>query len=214
MLWNALLLAMREIRRNVMRSFLTILGIVIGVAAVITMVTIGGGATVQVTEQIASLGSNLLMITPGQRLGMGQRSAAAAFDLEDVEAIARDINNISAVAPSSSQAVTVIAGNENWSTSGTGTNNQYFKVGNWTFKLGRPFTGSELRAGKAVCILGETVHKELFGRQNPLGQKIRLAKLSCQVIGLLEAKGQSIRGTEGKNNGTYSDFCPFTRQNP
>jgi len=196
MLWNALLLAMREIRRNVMRSFLTILGIVIGVAAVITMVTIGGGATVQVTEQIASLGSNLLMITPGQRLGMGQRSAAAAFGLDDAEAIARDINNIAAVAPSSTQAVTVIAGNENWSTSATGTNNQYFKAGNWTFKLGRPFTERELRAGKAVCILGETVRKELFGRQSPLGQRIRLAKLSCQVIGLLEAKGQSLRGSD------------------
>ena len=86
MIWNALLLAMREIRRNIMRSFLTILGIVIGVAAVIIMVTIGGGATVQVTEQISSLGSNLLMVSPGQRLGMGQRSAAAAFEMDDVRA--------------------------------------------------------------------------------------------------------------------------------
>ena len=99
MLWNALLLAMREIRRNVMRSFLTVLGIVIGVAAVIIMVTIGGGATVQVTEQIASLGSNLLMVSPGQRMGMGQRSSASAFRVNDAEAIFREIGNISAVAP-------------------------------------------------------------------------------------------------------------------
>jgi putative ABC transport system permease protein len=196
MIWNALLLAIREIRRNVMRSFLTVLGIVIGVAAVIIMVTIGGGATVQVTEQIASLGSNLLMITPGQRMGMGQRSAAAAFDKDDVEAISRDINSIVVVAPSSSQGATVVSGNENWSTNITGTTNQYFKAGNWTFETGRPFSESEMRSGKAVCILGETVRKELFGGQSPLGQKIRMAKLSCQIIGLLQAKGQTTRGTD------------------
>ncbi|MCW9046664.1 MAG: ABC transporter permease [Gammaproteobacteria bacterium] len=196
MLWNALLLAMREIRRNIMRSFLTILGIVIGVAAVIIMVTIGGGATAQVTEQISSLGSNLLMVSPGQRLGMGQRSSAAAFRMDDAEAISREISNISAVAPSSTQGATVVFGNENWSTSISGSTNEFFKAGNWTFKSGRPFTDSELRAGKAVCIIGETVRKELFGRQNPLDQKIRLAKLSCQIIGLLEAKGQSAMGTD------------------
>jgi putative ABC transport system permease protein len=196
MLWNALLLAMREIRRNIMRSFLTILGIVIGVAAVIIMVTIGGGATVQVTEQISSLGSNLLMVSPGQRLGMGQRSAAAAFEMDDVQAIAREINSIAAVAPSSYQGATVVFGNENWSTNITGTTNQYFKVGNWTFNSGRSFTESEQRAGKAVCILGQSVRKELFGGQDPLGQKIRLAKFSCQVIGLLDAKGQSTMGTD------------------
>lgn len=196
MIWNALLLAMREIRRNIMRSFLTILGIVIGVAAVIIMVTIGGGATVQVTEQISSLGSNLLMVSPGQRMGMGQRSAAAAFEMDDVQAIAREINSIAAVAPSSYQGATVVFGNENWSTNITGTTNQYFKVGNWTFNSGRSFTESEQRAGKAVCILGQSVRKELFGGQDPLGQKIRLAKFSCQVIGLLEAKGQSTMGTD------------------
>jgi putative ABC transport system permease protein len=196
MIWNALSLAMREIRRNIMRSFLTILGIVIGVAAVIIMVTIGGGATVQVTEQISSLGSNLLMVSPGQRLGMGQRSAAAAFEMDDVRAIAREINSIAAVAPSSYQGATVVFGNENWSTNITGTTNQYFKVGNWTFNSGRSFTESEQRAGKAVCILGQSVRKELFGGQDPLGQKIRLAKFSCQVIGLLDAKGQSTMGTD------------------
>ena len=196
MLWNALLLAMREIRRNVMRSFLTILGIVIGVAAVIIMVTIGGGATVQVTKQITSLGSNLLMVSPGQRMGMGQRSEAVQFDLDDSDAIAREIASIKAVAPVSAQAVTAVFGNENWSTNVTGTNNQYFQVGNWTLAMGRQFTNNEARAGKAVCILGETVRKELFGGQTPLGSKIRLEKLSCQIIGLLEAKGQSTMGMD------------------
>tara|TARA_R110002033_G_scaffold1798_4_gene13999 strand:- start:126 stop:1331 length:1206 start_codon:yes stop_codon:yes gene_type:complete len=196
MLWNALLLAMREIRRNVMRSFLTVLGIVIGVAAVIIMVTIGGGATQQVTQQISSLGSNLLMVSPGQRMGMGQRSSASAFRLDDAEAISREISNISAVAPSASQSVTVVFGNENWSTSISGSTNQLFEAGNWEFKSGRQFVESELRAGKAVCIIGETVRKELFGEQNPIGQKIRLEKLSCEVIGLLNSKGQSTMGMD------------------
>lgn len=196
MLWNALLLALREIRRNMMRSFLTVLGIVIGVAAVITMVTIGGGATVQVTEQIASLGSNLLMVTPGQRMGMGQRSAAPAFEKDDALAIARDISSVAAVAPSSSQGITAVYGNENWSTSVTGIDNQYFGVRNWVVESGRQFMENELRAGKAVCILGATVSKELFGGLDPIGQTVRLKKISCQVIGLLKDKGLSTMGTD------------------
>jgi putative ABC transport system permease protein len=196
MWWNALLLAWREIRRNMMRSFLTILGVVIGVAAVITMVTLGSGATARITEQIASLGSNLLMIRPGQRMGPGLSSAAAPFKVDDAETIAREINTIAAVAPSSSYPLTAIFGNGNWSTAVTGVDNQYFTVRNWTIEAGRPFIDSELRAGKAVCILGATVRKKLFGGQDPLGSHIRLHKLSCQVIGLLEAKGQSMMGSD------------------
>ncbi|MDH5298615.1 MAG: ABC transporter permease, partial [Desulfobulbaceae bacterium] len=194
MLWNAFLLALREIRRNVLRSCLTILGIVIGVAAVITMVTIGGGATVQVTDQIASLGSNLLIVRPGQHMGMGQRGAAPPFKLEDAEAIGREITAVATVAPSSSQASTVVFGNANWSSSVNGADNRYFTVRNLTIKEGRLFSEGELRAGRAVCILGETVRKQLFGSQSPMGSKIRLDKISCQVIGLLEAKGQSATG--------------------
>ncbi|MBN1420795.1 MAG: ABC transporter permease [Planctomycetes bacterium] len=196
MLWVTILLALREIRRNVMRSFLTILGIVIGVASVITMVTLGGGATVQVTQQIASLGSNLLMINPGKRMGPGQGSAASPFKLRDAEAIARDIRSIAAVAPVSSQPAVAIVGNENWSTTVTGTDNQFLKVRNWSIQGGREFSDSELRAGSAVCIIGETIRKKLFGALEPLGSRIRLGKLSFQVIGLLESKGQSGMGTD------------------
>ena len=196
MIWNTILLALREIRRNIMRSFLTMLGIVIGVGAVITMVTIGGGATVQVTEQIASLGSNLLMVTPGKRLGPGQTSTASPFKLKDAEAIARDVSSVVAVAPASSRSITAVFGNANWSTTVTGTENQYFKVRNLSIKAGRQFSDSELRAGAAVCILGETVCKKLFGGQEVLGSKIRLKKLTCEVIGLLEPKGQSTMGTD------------------
>jgi putative ABC transport system permease protein len=149
MLWDTIFLALREIRRNVMRSFLTILGIVIGVASVITMVTLGSGATVQVTQQIASLGSNLLMVTPGQRMGPGQ-AVAAPFRLKDAEAIAREVPSVAAVAPASSQAVTAILSNENWTTTATGTNNQYLQVRSWSLKEGRLFSDSELRAGASA----------------------------------------------------------------
>ncbi|MCP5313417.1 MAG: ABC transporter permease [Chromatiaceae bacterium] len=196
MLWNALLLALREIRRNMLRSSLTILGIVIGVAAVIVMVTIGRGATIQVTEQIASLGSNLLMITPGQRIGMGQRSSAPAFEAADAEAVAREVGNIASVAPSATKAITAVVGNKNWSTRATGMDNRYFDVANWQIAAGRRFSDVELHAGRAVCVLGATVVKELFGTQDPLGSKVRLEKFSCQVEGVLAAKGQSTMGSD------------------
>lgn len=196
MLANSILLALREIRRNVLRSALTILGIVIGVAAVIIMVTIGAGATAQVTEQIASLGSNLLMIRVGQRMGHGQDSAAPPFDLADAHAISSEIPAITAVAPSASQRVTTVYSNTNWSTSATGIDNQFFTVRNWTIQSGRRFFESELRAGKTVCVIGATVAKELFGGQNPLENNIRMGNFSCEVVGLLEAKGQSTFGSD------------------
>jgi putative ABC transport system permease protein len=196
MLLNAFLLAMRALRRNVMRSFLTILGIVIGVAAVITMVTIGSGATVQVTQQIASLGSNLLMIRVGQRMGMGMGGAAPAFKVADAEAIGRDVGSLAGVSASASQGVTVIFGNENWSTQAWGVDGQWFTVRNWPTQSGREFLDTELRAGKAVCIVGATIRAKLFGGQDPIGSKIRLQKLSCQVVGVLEPKGQSTMGTD------------------
>jgi putative ABC transport system permease protein len=193
-----MLLALREIRRNLMRSSLTILGIVIGVAAVITMVTLGRGATAQVTSDIAKLGTNLLQVRPGQhRHGPGGTQAEAKmFEVADAEAIAREISGLAAVAPIASQGIQAIYGNENWSTVVTGGNNAYLQVRNWLLESGRHFTDGELRAGKAVCILGATVGKELFGGQNPIGATIRLEKLACQVIGVLESKGQSGFGSD------------------
>jgi putative ABC transport system permease protein len=177
-----------------MRSFLTILGIVIGVAAVIIMVTLGSGATVQVTEQIASMGSNLLMVVPGQMGPM--RGSAPPFKLADADAIRRDIAGLNAVAPAASKSVTAIFANENWSTMATGSTNDYFTAGNWVIARGRTFIASELRAGMAACVIGETVRKELFGGQDPIGAKLRLEKFSCDVVGLLEAKGQGAMGRD------------------
>ncbi|MGE5152972.1 MAG: ABC transporter permease [Bdellovibrio bacteriovorus] len=196
MLWNSLLLAVREIRRNVLRSFLTLLGIVIGVAAVIVMVTLGEGATLSVRQQIASMGTNLLIAHPGQRRGPGMSSQAPAFSLADVQALRRDVPALAAVAPAASSAMTAVSGNANWSTTVSGVDEQYLSARAWPLTAGRGFTESELRAGKAVCLLGDTVRRELFGGQDPLGSRVRLKSISCQVIGLLEAKGQSSMGSD------------------
>ena len=196
MLGNAILLSLREIKRNVLRSFLTILGIVIGVGAVITMVTIGGGATAQVTEQIASMGSNILIVSPGKRIGPGQSTTPTPFKMSDAQAIASDIDSLAAAVPISSQSVTAIFGSENWSTTVRATDNQYFKAANRSIKAGRPFTDSELRAGAAICSGGDTVRKRLFGGGNFLRERIRLQKLSCEVIGLLDTKGQNSMGQD------------------
>ena len=198
MLKETILLALREIRRNLMRSSLTILGIVIGVAAVITMVTLGRGATMKVTSDIGKLGTNLLQIRTGQhRHGPGgTQSSGNMFKIEDSDSIAREISGLAAVAPMASQNTQAIYGNENWVTSVIGSTRAYLQVRNWQLESGRLFTDGELRGGKDVCILGATVRKELFGGQNPLGNTIRLKKLSCQVIGVLESKGQSSFGTD------------------
>jgi putative ABC transport system permease protein len=196
MIGNTILLALREIRRNVLRSFLTILGIVIGVGAVITMVTIGGGATLQVQQQIAAMGSNLLMVTPGKRMGPGQATGATPFKEADVEAIIAEISDIAAVAPVSTSSLKAIWGNENWTTTVTGTDNRYLRITNRALGLGRNFHDGELRAGAAVCIIGETVRKKLLGRQDPLGERIRLQNFSCEVVGLLKEKGQSSMGQD------------------
>jgi putative ABC transport system permease protein len=198
MWWETILLALREIRRNLMRSSLTILGIIIGVAAVITMVTLGGGVTAKVTSDIAKLGTNLLLVRPGQghHGPGGTRSTADAFEVSDAEAIALEIYGLAAVAPVASQVVQGIYGNENWSTTVMGSTNAYLTVRDWLLEKGRTFTDSENRGGKAACILGATVRKELFGGQDPIGAVIRLGKLSFQVVGLLAAKGQSSFGTD------------------
>ena len=197
MWWNTLLLSLREIRRNLMRSFLTVLGIVIGVAAVITMVTLGNGATRAVSDQISSLGSNLLMIRPGQRLGPTSDSAGAGpFKEADVQALAAQVSGIRAVAPSQTAAVVAVYAARNWSTRVTGTSNAYFETNNWRVAQGRTFTAAEERGGAAVCLIGATVQRELFGQQDPLGEQVRLKQFSCQVIGLLASKGQAAMGQD------------------
>ncbi len=198
MWWNSLLLALRSIRRNLLRSFLTVLGIVIGVSAVITMVTLGQGATQAVRNQIASLGSNLLQVRPGQRLGPGFGGLGVpAFVQADVEAIASQLSGVRSAAPEVRAGATAIVGARNWTTSAIGTTANYFDIGNWTLAAGRTFEPGEERAGSAVCLIGATVRRELFGATAmPLGQALRLKQFSCEVIGVLASKGQGAMGLD------------------
>ncbi|GAB4557232.1 MAG: ABC transporter permease [Rhizobacter sp.] len=194
---NTLLLALRSIRRNLLRSFLTILGIVIGVSAVITMVTLGNGATQSVQNQIAGLGTNLLMVRPGQRLGPGGGGGGApAFKEADALAVATQIGGILAVAPEARTGATVVANGRNWATSITGSTNSWFDTSNWTLSAGRRFADEELRAGAAVCVIGQTVRRELFGERDALGEQVRVKQFSCTVVGVLQSKGQAAMGND------------------
>lgn len=197
MIWNAFILALREIRRSAMRSFLTTLGIVIGVASVISMVMLGDATTAYVTQSISKLGSNMIVIRPGQdRHGPGGDTVAKRFTHDDLTAISREIPALKGVAPVSSKGMQVVYGNKNYSTSVDGSDNDYFNVKDWLFDEGRSFTNAELKGGKAVCVIGETIHKELFGTQTPLNASIRLGNFSCQVIGVLHPKGASMFGMD------------------
>jgi len=197
MIWNSLVLAVKQMRRNTMRSFLTVLGVVIGVSAVITMVSLGNGATKAVSDQIASLGSNLLIVMPGQRFGASRAGASArSFKLNDADAIRSQIGALKAVAPTASDSVTVVSAGKNWTTSITGTTDDYFTAGSWHLSSGRTFTGAEERTGKAVCVVGETVRKKLFGSQDPVGSDIRVKNFSCEIVGVLTSKGQASMGRD------------------
>jgi len=195
MLLKPPLLALRSIRRNLLRSFLTILGIVIGVSAVITMVTLGNGATLAVQNQISSLGTNLLQVRPGQRMGPGG-GGGAAFKEEDAAAISSQIGGIAAVAPEARTGATVVANGRNWTSSVIGSTNDWLITGNWKVGQGREFSDDELRAGSAVCLIGETVRRELFGSAAAVGAQLRVKQVSCEIIGLLASKGQGAFGND------------------
>jgi putative ABC transport system permease protein len=197
MIWNAFAIAVREIGRNLTRAFLTVLGIFIGVAAIITMVTLGQGATLAVKAQISSLGNNLLTLRPGA--GFGSRASSAGvpyFTEKDATIIGEQIAGIAAVAPVRSASLSTIYLQNARASSVTGTTPVYFQINKWNLAEGRFFTDADLRSGAAVCVIGNTVRKELFGSENPIGAKIRIGKASCDVIGLLVAKGQAGMGDQ------------------
>jgi putative ABC transport system permease protein len=200
MLFSVFMLALRSIRRNLLRSFLTILGIVIGVSAVITMVTLGNGATQAIKTQISGLGTNLLMVRPGQRMGPGSGGGGVPqFKESDAEAILSQIGGVAAVAPEGRASATVVANGRNWSTSVVGSSNAWFDTGNWKLASGRLFADDEQRAGAAVCIVGETVRREIYGGTlgiTGVGELLRVRQFSCTVIGVLAAKGQGGMGDQ------------------
>ncbi|MCE7892747.1 MAG: ABC transporter permease [Myxococcales bacterium] len=191
-----LVMALRQIRRNTLRSFLTMLGIVIGVGAVIALVTIGEGATAKVTADISKLGNNLLIVQPGGMRRSSGFQSAGGFTKDDVEAIRRDVPGAEKIAPTAGKQSLAVWGNRNWRTSVTGTTAEYLDVRAYTLADGRSFTEGEISAGQPLCLLGASVKKELFGTDAAVGETIRVDKLSCEVIGVLGAKGQSGMGQD------------------
>ena len=192
MLGTTFILAFRSITRHLMRSFLTTLGIIIGVAAVVTMVTLGQATTQAVQQQIASLGNNILQIRPGQGFGRGGGGPTPAnFTEQDVTAIRDQIGGIVAVAPQATSATTAVYEGSNWSTTVTGSTSDYFRIQPWPLAEGRSFEPAEEAGGKAVCILGNTVRKNLSAGASLIGQRVRLGGISCSVIGTLTTRGQA-----------------------
>jgi putative ABC transport system permease protein len=191
-------IALRALAVNKLRSALTMLGIVIGVGAVIVMIAVGAGAQARVEEQIRALGSNLLLVMPGSttaggvRLGFG---SASTLTEDDVAAINREIPEALA-APAVRGAAQVIWGNTNWSTQIYGTTPEYLDVRQWPLAAGRSFEPAEMAAAAKVCLLGATVARQLFGDADPLDQSIRIKRVPFTVIGVLDVKGQSLMGTD------------------
>ena len=192
MLGTTLILAIRSILRHKLRSFLTTLGIIIGVAAVVTMVTLGQATTAAVQKSIASLGTNILQVRPGQGFGRGGGGPRPPdFKPQDVTAIREQIAGVTAVAAQAQSTGTAIYEGANWSTTINGTTNAYFQVQPWPLAEGRIFTPMEDAAGKAVCIIGNTVNQNLYHGGSPIGTRMRIGGISCDVIGLLSTRGQA-----------------------
>jgi putative ABC transport system permease protein len=197
MLWEAIKLADQSVRRNALRSVLTLLGIVIGVGAVIAMVTIGNGTTQKVTADLSKLGSNMLIARPERdTFGPGGSGEVRSFNERDVTALRDNLTQIRALAPSSTKSVKIVYGPENTDSTVTGTDSEFFVAQDWTFESGRPFSEGDIRSANSVCVIGQTIKSVLFGQADPMGQRVRLGNVSCEVIGIVEGKGQSAFGSD------------------
>ena len=198
MLVETFRLAVLAVFRNKLRSFLTVLGIVIGVASVIAMVTVGQGSTAQVQADVAALGNNLLMIRPGAagRGPGGAANDAPPLTVQDAAVLAEAVTSVVAAAPASARSQTVVFGEINRSVTVTGSDNGYFAIRGRTLASGRLFNDSETRGGATVCIIGTTTAKALFGAGDPVGSDIRIGKISCQVVGLLAERAASSFGQD------------------
>lgn len=205
MILNAFFLAFRQIRKNYLRAFLTMLGIIIGVGSVIVMLALGNGASKKITSQISSLGSNLLIVFPARNLNNDGKSKKRNFTMQEVDIIRSRLMGVRAVAPFSSTSVIAQYFAQNTQTQANGITQDYFEVTGWNLAMGREFREGEYVSGTNVCILGESVRKALFGNENPLGAQIKVVKSICEVVGVLESKGQGAMG----NDQDDAIFMPF-----
>jgi putative ABC transport system permease protein len=196
--WNALQQTLRQTRRNPMRSTLTTLGVLIGVAAVIAMIALGRGAAARVGKDLSGLGQNLLFVVPGTPAARGPGAAASArpFNRSDADAIRREVQGLAGVAPTVTRGTTAVYGGASWRTTVTGSTADYGTVLSWRVARGREFSEAELRAGAPVCVLGETVRRELFGAVDPIGASVRAGNVSLRVVGTFAPKGSSSFGQD------------------
>ena len=198
-LHTALRAALRALTANLLRSVLTMLGIIIGVGAVITMLAVGRGATERVQEQIKGLGSNIVLVVPGSLSAAGVRLGAqtrSRFTEEDAEALAREVPEVQVAAPSSRTTAQAVAQNANWNTTIFGTTNDYLEAREWPLAAGRLFEAAEQQGSAKVAWLGQTVARELFADDDPLGQMVRVRGVPFMVVGVLAAKGQNAVGQD------------------
>jgi putative ABC transport system permease protein len=196
---STLKISFRALKVNKMRSALTMLGIIIGVGAVIAMLAVGTGASNRIAEQISSMGSNLLIILPGATTAGGVRMGSGTqptLTMNDAEAILKECPTVANVAPVLSGVAQVVYGHQNWSTGVVGTTPDMLVVRDWPIASGRPFTEQDVKSATKVCLLGQTVVENLFGDTSPVGQVIRIKNVPFTVIGVLEPKGQSPRGDD------------------
>ncbi|KRC00468.1 multidrug ABC transporter substrate-binding protein [Hydrogenophaga sp. Root209] len=195
----ALRSAWRALASNALRSMLTMLGIIIGVAAVITMIAVGAGATERVQEQMKGLGSNIMLVIPGSVTSGGVRLGAQAsqgLTEEDAQAIALEVPEVQVAAPTSRTSAQLVAGNTNWASSVYGTTNDYLEARDWPLASGRLFEASEIQGSAKVAIIGQTVARELFGDLDPVDQTMRIKNVPVTVVGLLARKGQNSMGQD------------------
>ncbi|HEY3308288.1 MAG TPA: ABC transporter permease [Desulfuromonadaceae bacterium] len=198
-LLQTLKIALRALRTNKMRSFLTMLGIIIGIAAVIAMMAVGSGASYVISQQIASIGSNIILIIPGSTTSGGLRTGsggAQTLTSDDVKAIMLDCPSVDMAAPTVRSSGLVVYGNMNWSTIIMGTTPEMFQIREWGVISGRPVGQQDEDGAAKVCLLGQTVADNLFGSSDPVGKIIRIKKVPFTIIGLLDRKGQSPQGQD------------------
>jgi putative ABC transport system permease protein len=198
-LWQSLRIALRALRVNKMRSFLTMLGIIIGIAAVIAMIAVGAGARKVISDQIASIGSNLLLVLPGSTTAGGLRGgsgSAAPLTMADVRAIRQECPSVALAAPTVRGIAQVVHGNLNWSTAIMGTTPEFLEIREWPVVSGRTMTETDVDGTTRHALLGQTVAGQLFGAEEPVGRIVRIRNVPFTVIGVLERKGQSPQGQD------------------
>ena len=196
---QTLKIALRALRTNKMRSFLTMLGIIIGIAAVIAMMAVGSGASYVISQQIASIGSNIILVIPGSTTSGGLRTGsggAQTLTNDDVKAIMNECPSVSLAAGTVRTSAQVVYGNLNWSTVIMGSTPELFEIREWPVIAGRSITQQDVDSAGKVCLLGQTVADNLFGSTDPIGNIVRIKKIPFTVIGVLERKGQSPQGTD------------------